>query len=133
MWDRNDYSWLSLFRAKVSFIIKTRKITSLEVDEEVLELAKKSLSELYDGEIDYIEFRLQNVFEWEEKEGEAERFDICVMNPPFGTKIEHADIRFLEKAFKFVNGPVYSFHKSSTKQVFILCNSETREICRRKQ
>ena len=34
-------------------------------------------------------------------------------NPPFGTKVKHADREFLEKAFE-VAGVVYSFHKKST-------------------
>lgn len=41
--------------------------------------------------------------------------DIVVQNPPFGTKEEHADKRFLEKAFS-VAPVVYSMHKWSTKK-----------------
>lgn len=40
--------------------------------------------------------------------------DIVVQNPPFGTKQEHADKKFLEKAFA-VAPIVYSMHKYSTK------------------
>lgn len=40
--------------------------------------------------------------------------DIVVMNPPFGTKQEHADKKFLEKAFAIAT-TVYSFHKTSTR------------------
>ena len=40
--------------------------------------------------------------------------DIVVQNPPFGTKVEHADKKFLEKAFNSAN-IVYSMHKYSTK------------------
>lgn len=40
--------------------------------------------------------------------------DVVVQNPPFGTKIRHNDILFLEKALK--TAPVvYSFHKSESK------------------
>ncbi len=39
--------------------------------------------------------------------------DMVVQNPPFGTKEEHADKRFLEKAFS-VAKIVYSMHKYST-------------------
>lgn len=39
--------------------------------------------------------------------------DIVVQNPPFGTKREHADKKFLEKAFA-VAPIVYSMHKWST-------------------
>ncbi|MDO8656281.1 MAG: METTL5 family protein [Nanoarchaeota archaeon] len=41
--------------------------------------------------------------------------DIVVQNPPFGTKEEHADKRFLEKAFS-VAPIVYSMHKWSTQK-----------------
>ena len=39
--------------------------------------------------------------------------DIVLQNPPFGTKTEHADRIFLEKAMA-LSGTVYSFHKLST-------------------
>ncbi len=41
--------------------------------------------------------------------------DLVVQNPPFGTKQEHADKKFLEKAFS-VAPIVYSMHKWSTKK-----------------
>ena len=40
-------------------------------------------------------------------------FDTVIMNPPFGTKQEHADIRFLRIALKIAK-VIYSIHKSST-------------------
>ena len=43
-----------------------------------------------------------------------EHVDIVVENPPFGTKAEHADKKFLEKAFS-VAPIIYSMHKYSTK------------------
>lgn len=43
-----------------------------------------------------------------------EHVDIVVQNPPFGTKTEHADKKFLEKAFS-VAPLVYSMHKYSTQ------------------
>lgn len=43
--------------------------------------------------------------------------DLVLQNPPFGTKEEHADKRFLEKAFSLAR-IVYSMHKYSTK-VFV--------------
>lgn len=42
------------------------------------------------------------------------KFDTVVMNPPYGTRKEHADIKFLEKSFR-VADIVYSIHKSSTR------------------
>lgn len=41
--------------------------------------------------------------------------DTVVMNPPFGTKIKHADIRFLDHATTIAK-TTYSLHKSSTRR-----------------
>ncbi|MBI5072796.1 methyltransferase [Candidatus Woesearchaeota archaeon] len=46
-----------------------------------------------------------------------ERVDTVLQNPPFGTRQEHADKIFLEKAFSLSN-VVYSFHKTAT-DVFV--------------
>ncbi|MBI2141943.1 50S ribosomal protein L11 methyltransferase [Candidatus Woesearchaeota archaeon] len=43
----------------------------------------------------------------------GKKADVVVQNPPFGTKIRHADREFLVKAFQTA-GVVYSFHKAST-------------------
>jgi len=44
-----------------------------------------------------------------------EMMDVVIQNPPFGTKNEHADKQFLEKAFTLAP-LVYSMHKYSTKK-----------------
>jgi predicted RNA methylase len=42
------------------------------------------------------------------------RYDGVIMNPPYGTRSPHLDLRFLERAFKLA--PIsYSIHKSSTR------------------
>jgi putative methylase len=41
-------------------------------------------------------------------------FDTVIMNPPFGTKREHADIKFLSAALK-MGKVTYSIHKSTTR------------------
>ncbi len=43
------------------------------------------------------------------------RFDTILMNPPFGTRRRHADLRFLKKALG-IAGVTYSIHKSSTRE-----------------
>jgi rRNA N6-adenosine-methyltransferase METTL5 len=41
--------------------------------------------------------------------------DLVVMNPPFGTKEEGIDAKFLEVAMQICSGNIYSMHKSSTR------------------
>jgi predicted RNA methylase len=41
--------------------------------------------------------------------------DLVVMNPPFGTREEGIDIKFLEVASEICLGSIYSMHKSSTR------------------
>ena len=43
------------------------------------------------------------------------KFDTVIMNPPYGTRLSHLDLRFLDRAFELA--PVsYSIHKSSTRE-----------------
>ena len=42
-------------------------------------------------------------------------FDLVVMNPPFGTKEEGIDCKFLTIAMEICRGNIYSMHKSSTR------------------
>ena len=43
--------------------------------------------------------------------------DLVLMNPPYGTKDENIDRKFLEKACLICTGNVYSLHKSTTREV----------------
>ena len=43
----------------------------------------------------------------------AKKTDMVIQNPPFGTKVRHADKEFLVKAFE-ISDLIYSFHKSET-------------------
>lgn len=60
--------------------------------------------------------RMKLKVEWVVGEIESVRgtFDTVVMNPPFGTKRNHADIRFLRAALS-VGKVIYSVHKSTTQ------------------
>jgi len=42
-------------------------------------------------------------------------FDTVLMNPPFGTRRRHLDVRFLVEALRLASS-VYSIHKSSTRK-----------------
>ena len=41
--------------------------------------------------------------------------EVVLENPPFGTKVKHADKEFLEKAMQ-IGKIIYSFHKTSTRK-----------------
>ncbi len=43
------------------------------------------------------------------------RYDTVIMNPPYGTRSPHLDIRFMERAIE-LGSVVYSIHKSSTRE-----------------
>jgi putative methylase len=45
-------------------------------------------------------------------------FDTIIMNPPFGTKKEHADREFLKKAME-TGEVIYSIHKTATRDYVI--------------
>ncbi len=47
-------------------------------------------------------------------EGVRGRFDTVVMNPPYGTRVRHSDVRFLSRGLELAS-IVYSIHKSSTR------------------
>jgi putative methylase len=60
-----------------------------------------------------------------------DKADVVLQNPPFGTKAEHADRAFLQKAFS--TAPiVYSLHKSSTSEfVIALANDRGFKVTHR--
>ncbi|MGD0422123.1 MAG: METTL5 family protein [Candidatus Bathyarchaeia archaeon] len=60
--------------------------------------------------------RMQLKVDWVVGDIEVVRglFDTVIMNPPFGTKREHADIKFLSAALK-MGKVMYSIHKSTTR------------------
>lgn len=47
-----------------------------------------------------------------------QKVDVIIQNPPFGTKIEHADKEFLEKAMQLADN-IYTIHKTTTSD-FVL-------------
>ncbi len=90
----------------------------VDIDPTALEIAKKNLSKIESlgvlvkngkGEADHPEavLILQDVAVYK---GKA---DVVIMNPPFGTRVKHADRDFLTKAMEAAP-IIYSFHKSET-------------------
>jgi putative methylase len=93
-------------------LLGAKKVYFLDVDEKAIELCKQNYNNLNEEyELGKAEFLVQDVSLFDKK------VDIVVQNPPFGTKDEHADKKFLEKAFTLAH-LVYSMHKITTK-VFV--------------
>ncbi len=91
-------------------LMGAKKVYFVEKDERAMKTCRenyKRLAEEY--EVGGAEFIVEDISLFDEE------VDIVVQNPPFGTKDEHIDKRFLEKAFS-VAPVVYSMHKYSTKE-----------------
>ena len=81
------------------------EVVGVEVDEQALALAKEN-SDRAGVEVEWVQSDIEKV---------NSRFDVVIMNPPYGTRMAHADTRFLGKAFQLAP-VVYSIHKSSTRE-----------------
>ncbi|MBU1976675.1 MAG: METTL5 family protein [Nanoarchaeota archaeon] len=90
-------------------LMGARKVYFLDSDPKIMPVCIKNYNEIKEvyevGEAEFVTGDI-SLFDGE--------VDIVVQNPPFGTKVEHADKKFLEKAFS-VASIVYSMHKWSTK------------------
>lgn len=100
-----------------ALLLGAEKVFFVDKDKEAMETAKQNYDYLRkDYEIGDAVFVLKDVSEFNEK------VDSVVENPPFGTRQEHADRDFLEKALSLADS-VWSFHKTSTER-FVLAFAE---------
>jgi len=92
-------------------LLGAKKVFFVDTDEKIMHICRENYEEIKkEYEISEAEFIIQDIALFD-----AENIDVVVQNPPFGTKIEHADKKFLEKAFS--TAPlVYSMHKWSTQK-----------------
>ena len=93
-----------------ALIVGAKSVLFVDSDEKALETVKSNIlkvkSEGYD--LGQVKVMHKDIAKLDIK------VDLVLQNPPFGTKVRHNDIFFLEKAFE--TAPlVYSFHKSETK------------------
>ncbi len=98
-----------------ALMLGAEKVYLVDTDKDALKVAEKNLEATG---IDQRRYQLFNkaVSEFSRKA------DVVIQNPPFGTRKEHADKEFLEKAFE-LSDMIYSFHKSSTER-FVRAISE---------
>lgn len=89
-------------------LMGAKKVFFLDKDPDAIKICQENYQELFEEyEVGQAEFINQDISLFDE------HVDIVVQNPPFGTKQEHADKLFLEKAFAISN-IVYSMHKFTT-------------------
>jgi putative methylase len=92
-----------------ALLLGAKSATLVEVDASALDIAKenKAFIEEKIGKKLEMSFVNSNVLEC------ALKSDVVLMNPPFGTRDEHIDSKFLLKAFE-MGRVIYSFHKDGT-------------------
>jgi putative methylase len=93
-----------------SCIIGAENVLAVDIDPLAIETANKNAKLL----------KVQNKISWINSDINAIRglFDTAIMNPPFGTKIRHADSRFLLKALSIAKVTI-SLHKRTTRNYLI--------------
>ena len=89
-------------------LMGSREVVGVDVDERAIALARENAGSLRVE----VEWLLSDI---NEVHG---RFDVVVMNPPYGTRTSHADTKFLEKAFQLAP-VIYSIHKASTRDFLL--------------
>lgn len=94
-----------------ALLLGANKVIFIDSDKNALETAKNNTSKLKSEGygLGKVKFKSQDIAYLKEA-----RTDVVIQNPPFGTKIKHSDIVFLEKALETAS-VVYSFHKSESK------------------
>ncbi len=100
-----------------ALMLGAKKVFFVEKDKDALNICKENLSFLKEFIHGKFELINKDISEFNET------VDVVIENPPFGTKQEHADKIFLEKAF--TTAPIaYSIHKTSTKDFVLAVSKE---------
>ena len=98
-----------------ALLLGAKRTFFVDSDEKALEMAENNVlkvkSEGY--RLGSAEFICKDIGKLEIKD--SVKVEVLLQNPPFGTKVRHNDILFLEKALE-TSPVVYSFHKSETKR-----------------
>jgi putative methylase len=86
-------------------IMGSKRVVGVDIDDRSIALARENAM-MAGVQVDWFVSDIKEV---------AGRYDTVIMNPPYGTRSPHLDVRFLERAFELA--PVsYSVHKSSTRE-----------------
>ena len=97
-----------------ALLLGAEQVFFIDFDKKALKTAKDNFSKVKSEgySLGKVNFRCQEISKLEIKKGI--KVDAVIQNPPFGTKVRHNDIFFLEKALE-IAPVVYSFHKSESK------------------
>ncbi len=90
-----------------ALLMGAEKVHFVDNDEEALAIARKNIAAAAEEDI------ANAVIVNDDVRNFVQEVDTVVQNPPFGTRIKHADREFLLQAFK-IGQTVYSFHKAET-------------------
>ena len=85
-------------------------ILGIDICQSSLETYMENMNEITDFECIRADFNNLNI--------KKNFFDVVIMNPPFGTKIIHQDIKAIDKALEICD-LVYSMHKTSTRNYLL--------------
>jgi len=93
-----------------ALLLGAKHVFFVESDKDAIETAKDNVSKVKSEgyNMGKTEFVCQDISKLKMSA------DVVIQNPPFGTKVRHSDVIFLEKALETA-AVVYSFHKSETK------------------
>jgi putative methylase len=99
-------------------LLNAKHVTGVDIDTEALRLAQENAI-LANVQVDWKHTDIMKL---------SGSYDTVLMNPPYGTRVKHADKIFLEKSFQLAP-IIYSIHKSSTRHfVYRIVESHNRKI-----
>jgi len=87
-----------------AILLGAKKVFFIENDEDAIKVCRQNAAGYENAE-----FFVSDIKDFNKKA------DAVIQNPPFGTRVKHADAEFLKKAFETAD-VVYSFHKLETKE-----------------
>lgn len=87
-------------------------VTAVDIDPQALDTAQQNIEDFDIDNIDLVNVDVKDV-----DRVLRGKFDVVIMNPPFGTKHNKGlDMLFLEQALRLASRSVYSLHKTSTRE-----------------
>lgn len=92
-----------------ALLLGAKRVFFVDSDEKALQIAKNNISKVKSEgySVGKAESVCRDIAKLKMKA------DVVIQNPPFGTKVKHSDVIFLEKALETA-AVVYSFHKSES-------------------